>query len=225
MFAEIGKPNANVRVCLDPLMGGISEATKWERIKKVLDLYPMVNVFLLIVDRDGKETRRQSLDGLETSAAVHLSTARKFLAEHAWQEIEVWAIAGQPLPKAWNWADIRQHRDPKEAYFEPLANSRNLQNEPGQGRTTLGKEAAANYARVRTLCQEDIQQLEDRLKVALSGMSLFAHVPKMQLRHQLPRQPQIRVTVHWASRFPRGGAMVLDRKSSGVRFRPGVTIH
>jgi hypothetical protein len=39
MFAEVGKPNANVRVCLDPLMGGISEATKWERIKDVLDRY------------------------------------------------------------------------------------------------------------------------------------------------------------------------------------------
>lgn len=170
MFAEIGKPNANVRVCLDPLMGGISEATKWERIKEVLELYPMVNVFLLIVDRDGIETRRRSLDGLETTAAAHLNSPRKFLAENAWQEIEVWAIAGQPIPKGWNWVDVRGHRDPKEAYFDPLAAARNLQNEPGQGRTTLGKEAAKNYARVRTLCPEDVQQLENRLKQALAEM-------------------------------------------------------
>ncbi len=39
MLAEVGKPNANVRVCRDPLMGGVSEALKWERIKEVLHRY------------------------------------------------------------------------------------------------------------------------------------------------------------------------------------------
>ena len=172
MFAEIGKANANVRVCLDPLMGGISEATKWERIQEVIDMYPMVQLFLLIVDRDGIETRRVALDNLEQKAAEHLgSTSRTLLAENAWQEIEVWAIAGQQKwPKDWKWAEIRQHPDPKEAYFEPLAKSRNLLSEPGEGRTTLGKEAALNYTRVRSLCQEDVQKLEERLKTALSGV-------------------------------------------------------
>jgi hypothetical protein len=170
MLTEIGKPNANVRVCLDPLMGGISEATKWERIQEVIDMYPMVQLFLLIVDRDGIETRRLTLDRLEQKAAEHLgTTGRTLLAENAWQEIEVWAIAGQPLPKDWKWAEIRQHRDPKEAYFEPLARSRKLTDEPGEGRTTLGKEAALNYSRVRSLCLEDIQQLEERLKTALAS--------------------------------------------------------
>lgn len=28
MFEVLAKPNANVRVCLDPLLGGIGEATK-----------------------------------------------------------------------------------------------------------------------------------------------------------------------------------------------------
>ena len=168
MFAEIGKANANVRVCLDPLMGGISEATKWERVQEVIDMYPMVQLFLLLVDRDGIETRRLTLDRLEQKAAEHLgTTSRRLLAENAWQEIEVWAIAGQPLPKDWKWAEIRQHRDPKEAYFEPLAIARRLTNEPGEGRTTLGREAAANYSRVRSKCQEDVQRLEDRLKAAL----------------------------------------------------------
>ena len=171
MFAEIGKANANVRVCLDPLMGGISEATKWERIQEVIDMYPMVQLFLLLVDRDGIETRRLSLDGLEQKAAEHLgTTSRRLLAENAWQEIEVWAIAGQPLPKDWKWAEIRQHPHPKETYFEPLARSKNLMHEPGEGRTTLGKEAALNYSRVRSLCQEDVQKLEERLKTALSGV-------------------------------------------------------
>ena len=135
MFVEVGKPHANVQMCLDPLMGGVDEALKWERIREVLTMYPMVNLFLLIVDRDGKAGRRMALDNLESKAAEHLgTTGRQLFAENAWQEIEVWAIAGQSLPKDWKWAEIRQHPHPKEAYFEPLAMSRKLMNEPGEGR-------------------------------------------------------------------------------------------
>ena len=59
MLREVGKPNANVRVCLDPLMGGVSQAMKWERIREVLVRYRgMVQVFLLLVNRDGNAGRR-----------------------------------------------------------------------------------------------------------------------------------------------------------------------
>jgi len=163
MLAEVGKPNANVRVCFDPLLGGIGEALKWNNIKEILDLYPMVHVFLLLVDRDGVPGRRQSLDSLETRAANVLDESRVLLAENAWQEIEVWAIAGQRLLRGWNWGHIRRDRDPKDNYFDPLATRRGLAQEPGGGRKTLGREAAANYARVRSRCKEDIGALEDRL--------------------------------------------------------------
>ena len=77
---------------------------------------------------------------------------------------EVWALAGQDLPKSWKWQEIRKEVHPKETYFEPLAKQRGLTNEPGEGRTTLGREAAQNYARVRSRCKEDIEALETRLK-------------------------------------------------------------
>jgi hypothetical protein len=166
MFAEAGKPNANIRVCLDPLMGGISEAMKWERIAEVLDRYRMVQIFLLIVDRDGEQGRRQALKALEDKANQKLEAGRVFVAENAWQEIEVWALAGQEqLPAGWKWSAIRREVHPKEVYFEPLARQRGLLKEPGEGRTTLGREAAHNYPRVRSRCREDIENLEIRLKV------------------------------------------------------------
>lgn len=165
MLAKAGKPRANVRVCLDPLMGGVTEATNWIRIKEVLDRYRgMVQVFLLIVDRDGKAGRRARLDDIEQQASEELGDGLTLLAENAWQEIEVWAIAGQDLPKDWKWKEIREEPHPKEIYFEPLVKSRGLANEPGKGRTTLGREAAKNYNRVRARCQEDVEALENRLK-------------------------------------------------------------
>lgn len=103
MLREVGKPNANVRMCLDPLMGGIGEATKWERIAEMIQMYPMVQLFLLVVDRDGNEGRRVALDALEKKAADLLNDPRILLAENAWQEVEIWRLAGQKLPKDWNF--------------------------------------------------------------------------------------------------------------------------
>ncbi len=171
MLSEVGKPRARVEVCKDPLLGGVEQALKWERIADVIDMYSMVQLFLLIVDRDGKATRRSKLNTLEAKAAEKLGIGRKLLGEHAWQEIEVWALAGQDLPKSWQWKVIRQEEHPKEAYFEPFAASRNLSSEPGEGRTTLGREAAANYPKVRSRCREDVESLECRLAEWLSAQS------------------------------------------------------
>lgn len=107
----------------------------------------MVRVFLLIVDRDGQPGRRQQLERLEGQAgAVLLETNRVFLAENAWQEVEVWVLAGlEDLPKAWSWADIRADAD----------------------REVLAREAAGNYDRIRQLCPEDVASLEERIRRAL----------------------------------------------------------
>ena len=91
MLSALGRPTAKVRVCLDPLLGGIDEAMKKDRIREILDRYRgMVQLFLLCVDRDGKVGRRQALDGIEADAEAILRGRAHFLAENAWQELEVW---------------------------------------------------------------------------------------------------------------------------------------
>jgi hypothetical protein len=162
MLANVPRGStAKVVICQDPLLGGIAQAMSWDRLVEVFDMYPMVDLFLLLVDRDGEPNRRQSLNHLETRAAEHLGNDRQFLAEHAWQELEVWALAGHDLP--WPWQEVREERNPKEVYFLPYARSRGLLDEPGQGRKTLSMEAAAKYRRVRSRCKEDLETLEDRL--------------------------------------------------------------
>jgi hypothetical protein len=131
----------------------------------------MVDVFLHVVDRDGNNNRRTSLDNIEKKAVAYLPSGRVFLSENAWQEVEVWVLAGHSLPNDWAWLDVRQHPDSKEAYFEPFARNRGLLDEPGQGRKTLAREAAANYRRIRDLCQEDVAALEGRLAAALDAQT------------------------------------------------------
>lgn len=160
----IGKPKAKVRICQDPLLGGVSEALKWENIEAIIQQYPMVDLFLLCVDRDGKEHRKEVLVRLEKKATEILGDRKLLLTENAWQEIEVWVLAGQDLPKEYNWQEVRAEINPKETYFLPFAQQRNLLDAPGEGRKPLAEEAAKRYDRIRQLCPEDIRNLETRIQ-------------------------------------------------------------
>jgi len=167
MFKVLGKPHTKVVVCKDPLLRGISQALDFDKITQIINRYRMVDLFLLCVDRDNNVTRRLKLNNLETKAQEILPENKFFLAENAWQEIEVWVLAGHQLPSQWQWQQIRQERDPKEIYFLPFALQRGVQDEPDQGRKTLTLEAVKHYSRIRQLCPEDIQNLEQRIKKIL----------------------------------------------------------
>ncbi len=121
----------------------------------------MVDVFLLCVDRDGELERRERHTHREVWAAQE--HGRTLIAENAWQEIEVWVLAGLTLPAEWQWSAIRAERDPKEAYFIPFAEQRGVLNTPGQGRKILAEEAARNYKRIKQLCKKDVAALEANL--------------------------------------------------------------
>lgn len=62
MLEKLGKPRAKVMICQDPLLGGVSEAVKWDNIQIIINQYGMVDLFLLCVDRDGQKGRKASLE-------------------------------------------------------------------------------------------------------------------------------------------------------------------
>ncbi|MEI6044370.1 MAG: hypothetical protein WCS37_08265 [Chloroflexota bacterium] len=165
MVTELGKPTAKVRVCKDSLLGGVSQALKWDNILQIIERYKgMVDLFLLCVDRDNDVGRKTVLTNIEQQAQNILPEKKGFLAENAWQEIEVWVLAGHSLPKNWNWQAIRNESNPKEVYFLPFAKECGVINEPGEGRKTLANEVVSRYKRIRRICPEDIANLEGRIK-------------------------------------------------------------
>ncbi|MDE2929646.1 MAG: hypothetical protein OXQ27_01820 [Chloroflexota bacterium] len=117
---DIGRSSLRVEVCLDPLLGGVTEALKSERVQEIVEQYPTIDIFILCVDRDGCEGRRQRLDQIEAEFGD------AFFAENAWEEIETWVLAGLELPTDWNWRDVRAEVHVKETYFEPFAALREL---------------------------------------------------------------------------------------------------
>lgn len=162
LFRSILKGNARIRVCNDPLLGGVSQALNSDRISEIVERYKgMTNIFILCVDRDGKEGRWKRLDQIETE----FREAGTFLAVNAWEEIETWALAGLTLPREWQWEDVRTEIQVKEQYFEPFAARRGLSDKPGGGRKSLGEEAARNIDAIRQKCIEDFDDLAKRLLV------------------------------------------------------------
>lgn len=171
MLAWLGKAGSKVVVLKDPLLGGIERALDRQQLQAICERYRgMIDLFLLCVDRDGNADRRARLDGIEAAARDWLPANKLLLAEHAWQEIEVWVLAGLKLPKAWDWQAIRAEPHPKERFFEPFAEKRGLSAGPGGGRRALGLEAARYYGqRIRQKCPEDVLALEARVQAFVGG--------------------------------------------------------
>ena len=166
LFATLGLQRARVRVCHEPLLGGVNEALKSERIQEVVDQHSgMTDLFILCIDRDGDENRRLRLNDIETEFGAD----QNFLAENAWEEIETWALAGLDLPADWNWANVRAAVDVKERFFDVLARDREVADGPGGGRKALGEEAARNIRTIRRKCRGDFNALARRIEAEFAA--------------------------------------------------------
>lgn len=164
LFKSFGLPRARIRICQDPLLGGVREALKMDRLSQIVDRYRhMTDIFVLCVDRDGDEGRRVRLEEIEINFQDHYL----FLAENAWEEIETWALAGLNLPSKWKWKDVRSSVSVKETYFEKFAQIRGVGDGPGGGRKSLGLEAARHVSVIRSKCQEDFDRLASRLESSI----------------------------------------------------------
>ena len=166
LFRDLGTAAARVQVCRDPLLGGVTEALKSDRLIEITAMYGgMTDLFILCVDRDGVVGRRRRLDEIE--AEFGGARAFAFFAENAWEELETWLLAGLVLPAAWRWADVRAEVDVKERFYEVLARERGLDDGPGCGRKELGEEAARRLDAIRQKCPEDFDALALRMESLL----------------------------------------------------------
>lgn len=166
LFRRLGSRYVHVAICHDPLLGGVGEALKPERIAKIVrDNRGMTDLFILCVDRDGVVGRRQRLDDIEAEIQAQFGNSVRFLAENAWEELETWALAGLNLPPEWRWANVRAAINVKEDYFEPLIIRRGMRVDSSHtGWKTLGAEAARRINAIRRKCPEDFDALALRLE-------------------------------------------------------------
>ena len=167
VLADAGRARAAVVVCRDPNFKGVGQALKIERLRKdVIGRYPMVDLFVLLVDRDGDGAREDAARNLETTLRAEVAgRGARFVAALAWQEVEVFVLAGHELPVSWNWQEIRADADVKNTFFRELVRARGTEKLPHDGRKKLMAEAIQNWTRIKSRCPEDIGSLLAKLRV------------------------------------------------------------
>lgn len=159
IFADLGR-SARIDILTNPRNRGIAEALNPSRIKEIIETHPMIDLFLILVDRDCDVDRRPG----EARAREELYPDRLF-ACLAIEEIEVWmlAIHRDSLPARWN--EIRAECHPKERFVPSFLAKHEL--ELGRGRVWAMRDLKTRWKGVLEVCPE-LGELSQRLRAWLA---------------------------------------------------------
>jgi hypothetical protein len=156
MLTECGKPNAKVLVLTNPMVRGYEHAR--DKLPEILDRYGHFNLFLFLVDADGKD-RTKAFEGLESAAQTRGHALFCLAAE---QEVEVWLMAGHAEKLTAKWVDVRRDRSVKENIFEDFLSEYGDARRYGRGRDVLMKQAISKYPQILQRCPE-LRALQERI--------------------------------------------------------------
>lgn len=154
LLADLGK-QARVQILSRPRLRGVAQALDGAIIADILQTYPMVDLFLIMVDRDGDAKRP------DRAAALEATQPRLFVCL-AIEEIEVWMLAAHRDTLSDAWSAIRRDHHPKERYAHPFLAQRAPKLDPGQGRAWAMRELAGKWKGVLSACDE-LERLKHRL--------------------------------------------------------------
>jgi len=166
LFADLSRP-ARVWVLNDPHLGGVNQALDGDTVRFIVDKYPMVDLFLLMVDRDG--------DRLGNTAKARQREADfpdRLLACLAIEEVEVWMLAlhrdelRQTLGAS--WSAIRAHHDPKDAFAAPFIDRKGWALGVGRGRKEAMRSLSTQWTGLLTVCEE-LAELKQRIASVLKN--------------------------------------------------------
>ena len=103
------------------------------------------------------------ITAIEQRITQQLRPGAIFLGENAWQEVEIFILAGHELPQGWNWQDVRSDIDVKNTYFLAFAKAAGTLHLPHLGRKKLMQAALGNWQRIKSRCPEDVGRIFNRL--------------------------------------------------------------
>ena len=150
IFNELGQ---KVRISFAPrtMIQGVHQALQKTKHKDVFSRYSIADVFFLIIDRDGDENRES---GKFADRLAEAPVGKQMFGCLAVEELEVWALALHHQDLKEDWDSIREHRHPKESYFEPFARLKKWHTGPGKGRKTAMNTLRQKWDSLKNRCPE-----------------------------------------------------------------------
>lgn len=155
LFVDLGR-QASVEILRDPHLRGIDEALDPAVVAGIVQDNPMIDLFLLVVDRDCDRFRNTA-----RAAARVADHPERLLACLAREEVEVWMLALHKKALGVPWKQVRAHCDPKEAFADPLLR-RLGSTGPGFGRKRAMRALSGQWRSLLTSCRE-LKELRDEI--------------------------------------------------------------
>lgn len=163
IFADLGK-SPRVEVLSNPRLRGVAEAMDHAILDGIVATYPMVDLFLVIVDRDGMEQRSTAA---RTREGEHPG---RLLVCLAVEEVEVWMLALHRDSLDVPWSEVRREINPKERFAQPFLKNQAARLDPGQGRVWAMQDLGSQWRGVLQRCPE-IEDLKQRIGTWLGVQS------------------------------------------------------
>jgi hypothetical protein len=163
LFVDLGKL-PQIEILFRPRLRGVTEALNSTKLAGVIGSFPMVDLFLVIVDRDGIESRRAVASAREAEHPQHLIVCL------AIEEIEVWMLAIHSETLGTGWREVRAEVHPKERFAEPFLQERAPKLDAGQGRAWAMQDLGGQWRGVLRRCPE-IDELKRRVEAWLAIQS------------------------------------------------------
>ncbi len=154
LFANLGKM-PRVQVLSNPRLQGVSQALDGEILADIVDTNRMIDMFLVLVDRDGDDTKRPR----QAKERTRQHADRLFVCL-AIEEIEVWMLALHRGRLGVPWRDVRAEHHPKERFAHPFLAAHAPKLSAGGGRAWAMRELGSKWKGVLEVCPElaELQQ-------------------------------------------------------------------
>ena len=169
IFKDLERP-ARTWVLQNPRLTSIAQALDSTVLAEIVDKYPMVDLFLVLVDRDGDSGGRPA----RARAREDAHPNRLFVCL-AIEEVEVWMLAIHRDKLCEPWNDVRAEHHPKERFADPFLDEHAPKLGPGGGRKWAMRQLGPKWQGVLEVCPE-LADLRQRIAVWLSADSTGAVV-------------------------------------------------
>lgn len=154
IFQDLQRP-VRVDVLKDPHISGAAQALNTEILADIVDDNQMIDLFLLMVDRDCDRMNHEA-----KVAARRSEHPTRLIGVLAHQEVEVWALALHREALGVPWKEVREHCDPKEEYFEPFVVRAGWLDTVGRGRKRAMRDLGQSWRGLLQMCPE-IEELKE----------------------------------------------------------------
>lgn len=156
MFSDL-EISARVEVLPEPRLRGTSDALDEGIVRDIVTGNPMIDLFLLVIDRDCNRE-----NNVPKAAARVSEYEGQMIACLAEQEIEVWMLALYKDRLGATFSEVRAECDPKERWAEPLLKELGTDG-PGRGRRRAMRALSGKWRSLRDTCTE-LRDLQERVR-------------------------------------------------------------